>query len=74
VLRGVPVAFADQLTEIVLEIAPDHRIVRLVMQGVDGTSTEYRFTDQKEDLAIADNQFDFRVPPGTEVVEGELGQ
>jgi outer membrane lipoprotein-sorting protein len=44
------------------------------MQGVDGTSTEYRFSDQKEDVAIAENQFDFRVPPGTEVVEGELGQ
>jgi outer membrane lipoprotein-sorting protein len=74
VLRGVPVAFADQITEILLEIAPDHRIVRLVMHGVDGTSTEYRFSDQKEDISVADNRFDFRVPPGTEVVEGELGQ
>jgi len=74
VLRGVPVAFADQISEIVLEIGPDRRIVRLVMQGVDGTSTEYRFSDQKEDVPIADNRFDFRVPPGTEVVEGEIGQ
>ena len=74
VLRGVPVEFADQIREIVLEIAPDHRIVRLIMHGVDGTSTEYLFSDQKEDVAIADNRFDFRVPPDTEVVEGELGQ
>jgi outer membrane lipoprotein-sorting protein len=41
---------------------------------VDGASTEYRFTDQKENVAIADGRFDFRVPAGTEVVEGELGQ
>jgi outer membrane lipoprotein carrier protein len=74
VLRGVPRAFADRISEIVLEIGPDNRIVRLVMQEVDGASTEYRFSDQKEDLAIADNRFDFRAPAGTEVVEGELGQ
>ena len=74
VLRGVPVAFADRISEIVVEIAPDSRIVRLVMQGVDGAVTEYHFTDQQEDVAIADGRFDFRVPAGTEVVEGELGQ
>jgi len=74
VLRGVPTAFADTISEIVLEIAADSRIVRLVMQGVDGASTEYRFSDQKEDVAIADSRFDFRPPAGTEIVEGELGQ
>jgi outer membrane lipoprotein carrier protein len=74
VLRGVPAALADRISEIVLEIAPDHRIVRLVMQGVDGASTEYQFSDQKENVSIADNRFDFRTPSGTEVVEGELGQ
>jgi outer membrane lipoprotein carrier protein len=74
VLRGVPTALADRVSDIILEITPDGRIVRLVMQGVDGASTEYRFTDQKENLAIADGRFDFRAPAGTEVVEGELGQ
>src|SRR5215475_10579158 len=74
VLRGVPVAFADQISEIVLEIGSNRRIARIILQGVDGTTTEYRFIDQKEDVAIADNRFDFRAPSGTEVVEGELGQ
>ena len=74
VLRGVPTAFADQISEIVLEIGTDSRIVRIILHGVDGTTTEYRFIDQKEDLAVADNRFDFRAPAGTEVVEGELGQ
>jgi outer membrane lipoprotein carrier protein len=74
VLRGVPKALADSVSEIILEISPDGRIVRLVMQGVDGAATEYRFTDQKENVAIADGRFDFRAPAGTEVVEGELGQ
>ncbi len=74
VLRGIPVAFADQISEIVLEVGPDKRIVRLIMHGVDGSSTEYRFIEQKEGVAIADNRFDFRAPAGIEVVEGEFGQ
>ena len=74
VLRGVPSAMADQLNEIVLEITPEHRIVRLILQSVDGSSTEYQFSDQKEDTAIADTRFQFKPPAGTEVVEGELGQ
>jgi len=74
VLRGVPTALGDQIGEIAVEIAPDSRIVRLILQGVDGSSTEYRFTEQKEDVGIADGRFDFRAPAGTEVVEGEVGQ
>ena len=74
VLRGVPSGMADQLNEIVLEITPEHRIVRLILQAVDGSSTEYQFTDQKEDVPIADSRFQFKPPTGTEVVEGELGQ
>jgi outer membrane lipoprotein carrier protein len=74
VLRGVPTAMADQLSEIVLEITPENRIVRLVIHGVDGASTEYRFAEQKEDVGIADGRFDFRAPAGTEVVEGGLNE
>ena len=73
VLRGVPTAMADQISEIVLEVTPENRIVRLIVQGVDGASTEYRFAGQKEDGAIADGRFDFKAPAGTEVVEGGLG-
>jgi len=74
VLRGVPTALADRVSEIVLEVTPENRIARIVIQDVDGAATEYRFTAQKEDVAIADGQFGFKAPAGTEVVEGELGQ
>lgn len=74
VLRGVPRAFADQISEIVLEITPQNRIVRLIMQGIDGATTEYSFADQNENVAISDGRFAFKPPAGTEVVEGELGQ
>jgi outer membrane lipoprotein carrier protein len=72
VLRGVPTSLADQITEIVLEISPENRIVRIFLQSVDGAATEYRFTEQKEDMAIADSRFDFKPPAGTEVVDQGL--
>ena len=70
VLRGVPRALGDRVSEIVLEVTADHQIVRIMVQGVDGSATEYRFTDQKEDGALADGRFEFQPPAGTETVEG----
>jgi outer membrane lipoprotein carrier protein len=73
VLRGVPQALADRISEILLEVTPEHRITRIVMDAVDGSVTEYRFSDQKENEAIPDERFHFGPPPGTETVESELG-
>jgi outer membrane lipoprotein carrier protein len=72
VLRGVPRALADRVSEIVVEITPDHQIVRIIIDAVDGSTTEYRFKDQKENVAIPDGEFNFIPPPGTETVEGEF--
>ena len=72
VLRGVPQALADRVSEVLVEVTPDHRIARIVIQEVDGAATEYRFGDMKEDVAIADGRFDFKPPAGTETVEGGL--
>jgi outer membrane lipoprotein carrier protein len=74
VLRGVPKGLEDQISEIVLEVTPDKRIARLIMQEVDGASTEYRFSDQKEDVSIQDARFGFVPPAETEIVENEVGQ
>jgi len=72
VLRGIPESMADRVSEVLVEITPSHQIARLVIQEVDGSSTEYRFTGQKEDVAVADSQFRFSPPAGTETVEGDL--
>lgn len=72
VLRGVPEALADRVSEILIEITSNYRIARIVIQEVDGAATEYRFGEMKEDLAIADGRFEFKPPTGTETVEGGL--
>jgi len=73
VLRGVP-KFMEGVNQVLMEIAPDGKIVRLVADGADGSSTEYRFQDQQENLEIADRQFQFTPPPGVQVIEQEVGQ
>jgi outer membrane lipoprotein carrier protein len=73
VLRGVPEAMADRVSEILLEVTPEHQIVRIVIDEVDGSTTEYQFSGQKENVAIPDGRFEFRPPAGTETIEGELG-
>jgi len=73
VLRGVPQAMADRVSEILLEVTPEHRIVRILINEVDGSVTEYRFSDEKENEAISDRKFQFKPPEGTESVEVNLG-
>jgi outer membrane lipoprotein carrier protein len=74
VLRGVPTGMREQISEVVLEITPEKRIARLILQGTDDSTTEYRFSEQKENVAVADQRFRFEPPPGVEMVEGNLGQ
>ncbi len=74
VLRGVPKSLADRVSQVLLEITPEHWISRIIIEEVDGSVTEYRFTNQRENVAVTDQQFQFAVPDGVEVIDGELGQ
>jgi outer membrane lipoprotein carrier protein len=74
ILRGVPRGMEDRVSQVLLEITPDHRIARIMIQGVDDSITEYRFSNQKEDVQIPDSKFRFVAPPGTETVEDETGE
>ena len=73
VLRGVPQGMEDRVSDILLEITPDHQLARIVINEVDGSVAEYRFSDQKEDVQISDERFRFAPPTGTETVNGEMG-
>lgn len=70
VLRGVPQRMRDRVEQTLLEVSPDGLIVRIVVQELDGSITEFRFLQQKENVEIQDAQFHFVPPPGVEVVAG----
>jgi outer membrane lipoprotein-sorting protein len=64
----------DQINQVLLEIGPDHRIARIVLEGADSSITEYRFSEQKENVSVSDERFRFSPPPGVETIESDLGQ
>jgi outer membrane lipoprotein carrier protein len=72
VLRGVPKSLAERVSQVLLEITPEHWISRILIEEVDGSVTEYRFTNQRENVAVEDQRFQFAVPDGVEVIDGEL--
>jgi outer membrane lipoprotein carrier protein len=74
VLRGVPKALADQTNEVMLEITPQSLIARILVEQIDGSETEFRFSQQKENVQVSEQRFQFTPPPGVEVISGEPGQ
>jgi len=74
VLRGVPKSLADRVSQVLLEITPEHWIRRIMIEEVDGSVTEYRFSNYRENVDLPDQRFQFVVPDGVEVIDGELGQ
>jgi outer membrane lipoprotein carrier protein len=73
VIRGVPKAMADRLSQVILEISPNDRIARILIEGVDESVTEYRFNNQKENVEVDSQDFHFVPPPGVEVVDRDFG-
>jgi outer membrane lipoprotein carrier protein len=71
-LRGVPQAMGDRISEVQLEITPSDQIVRILLTEADGATTEFRFADLRENQRLSDERFEFTPPPGVETVEGEL--
>lgn len=73
-LRGIPQGMADRASQVLLEITPESQIARIVIEEVDGSVTEYRFDQQRENVEASDQQFRFSPPPGVELVEDDFGQ
>jgi len=73
ILRGVPRGLEDRVEQVLLEITPEHRIARILIHATDDSVTEYRFSNQQENVEVPDKQFRFVAPAGTEVIEEAAG-
>jgi outer membrane lipoprotein carrier protein len=71
VLRGIPKTMRDRVAELLLEVTPHHQIVRIVIREVDGTSTDFRFSQIEENVPVQDGLFRFTPPPGVEVLQDD---
>jgi outer membrane lipoprotein carrier protein len=71
VLRGVPKGMQDRVSSVLLEVTLEGEITRMLVNEVDGSSTEYSFGNQRENQPISDQRFRFSPPAGVEVIEAE---
>jgi len=75
VLRGVPKGMEDRVSQVLLEIAPDYQIRAITIDEADGSTTQFRLVEQKQNVPLADSRFHFTPPPGVETVEAtEISQ
>jgi outer membrane lipoprotein carrier protein len=75
VLRGVPKGMKDRISEVLLEISPAFQIDRIIIREVDGTTTDFIFSNTQENVSVQDSLFRFTPPAGVEVIEqSEISQ
>lgn len=62
------------LSELVMEVDPaNYQIRRLIMAHTDGSRSEFIFSNIRTNSGVKASLFDFKVPPGVQVVQG-IGQ
>jgi outer membrane lipoprotein carrier protein len=67
-MRGVPKILKDRVSEVVLEVSPFHQIHRIVIHGLDSTTTDFRFSQIEENVPVQDSLFRFTPPPGVDTI------
>jgi outer membrane lipoprotein carrier protein len=73
VIRMYPKRKTD-FGEILMEVDPGNYLIRrLVLAHMDGSRSEFIFSDIHTNAGLRTSLFDFKLPPGVEVVQG-LGQ
>jgi outer membrane lipoprotein-sorting protein len=73
-LRGVPKGMAESVSEVLIEVTPQNAIRGMTIAQPDGSVTEFRFQNERGDVALGDQPFQFSPPPGVEVMSAEFGQ
>jgi outer membrane lipoprotein carrier protein len=71
VLRGIPKTMRDRVAELLLEVTAQRQIVRILIKEVDGTSTDFRFSQMEENVPVQDSLFRFSPPAGVEILRDD---
>jgi outer membrane lipoprotein carrier protein len=70
VVRMIPKRKTD-LKELVMEVDPQNfQIRRLLLEHHDGSRSEFVFSNIRTNTGLKASQFDFKMPPGVQVVQG----
>jgi len=71
VLEGVPKGMEDRVQRVLLEISPADQIVRIYIEELDGSTTEFTFRDIQENIPVKSDLFRFSPPKGVEIVDSQ---
>jgi outer membrane lipoprotein carrier protein len=69
-IAGVPKNMAARIRQIRLQVTATGEITGMQLEEVDGATTTFIFTDERENVPAADNDFFFNPPPGVAIVNG----
>jgi outer membrane lipoprotein carrier protein len=70
-LEGIPKGMEDRVQRVLLEINPADQIVGIRIEELDGSTTEFTFTNLQENIPVSRDFFRFTPPAGVEVIEGQ---
>jgi outer membrane lipoprotein carrier protein len=68
--RGDPNS-ADAPKDVIFETDPEARLVKVVIREAGNASTEFRFGNWEENIAVPEVKFHFQPPPGVAIVDEE---
>jgi len=74
VLRCIPrgdQSSADATKDVIFETDPEAHLVRVVIREAGNASTEFRFGNWEENIAVPEVKFHFQPPPGVAIVDEE---
>lgn len=69
-ITGIPKGMAARVRLLTLVVSATGTIERIQLDEIGGATTEFRFNDMQEDVAIPDSDFHFIPPAGITVVDG----
>jgi len=61
----------ERISEVLLEISSAHQITRIVIQEIDGATTDFRFSGMQENVPLQDSLFRFNPPQGIKVIQDD---
>ena len=68
IICAYPKKNIDEFAKILMEFNPQtYQLQRVTVHDVDGSTSEFVFTNIHENVGINSEQFDFKIPAGTEV-------
>jgi outer membrane lipoprotein carrier protein len=62
---------SETIHDVLLEISPEGLLVRIVIEQAGNATTEFRFGNWEEGVAIPEIKFHFEPPPGVAVIDEE---